>query len=1125
MVLLNLDKPELYLNTTAKNSSYKITTPGLTPFEFQQITSIEKGSNITANVGPSDGRWEIAVINSESIKVLFDPTIKHVSENIGKAFSTPPSLGENSHFIPDDVSTKAPPCIKHVSDDAGRALSEQPSFSENSLLIPNEISSAAPPPIKPAPDHIGRALPKEPCFTENSHLISDDVSTKAPPHIVTLASPTTSEVTPIISANTSSTKVSQVSPNVPSTSTKAGILFNALQKTLSPNVITVSSVQKESVNSTVISNENPAVLSETSTRRVTRNNVSLALGKRTLVLTKVTASATPATAVKPTTTLKAKSPKSADKMTSVLKSCTFNPFGLKNNSFDEPPVPKADHPVPKADHPVSVDTAESDVDVINLDSDDDLPLAVTKTVIDQASLIVKNQSEIAVTNTTKIPETPIIPSDKEVNQNQESDYSVEFLSDDEAAVVSALIGEEEDSNSSINESRCFTTMSESSMMKLSKNTGLYGKDLFRCGNQNCKYSLENSSEFKDHLAICENAKEQNKLCCFHCNRKFKHNIGLLEHVRMHGTHRYQCNICFYLSHSSQSVVCHMRKAHKTTVTHVVPVNPFKTNDDTDFFIVKASENIATSKGKRKKPGPKAYVAPVPVVQPETPTKSKKNSFGPDEIDNLPWNPILTYEINCAVCGFGTKVRSNMLRHLQMHSNEIAVPSVAPINPVPHLESNEMHFDKMANLALSSNIDRLPQVRSSDKKDKSDLAKPFVHPNNVPQFIPEKERFVCGSKSCCYISVDEMMLRYHWEALHREETVYHCTHCGEHVSEGNRALSTAHIASHLRLHEESLIGCEHCSFIHPQTRVVERHSLEAHGRSSSRCLRSLPGAPGVPGTSPAASDPGEMELRSWHCSLCPTKTTFKSDIVTHCKNVHSARNQYKCALCPFGYSTRNTFDAHFAAKHPGRPVDIQTIYTRGDEQLPVDNSPLWWKQRKRGSTFTEELPSSPEPNKLEQPPLKKKRTSLEAGEIVKIKEEKLDYDLEILSVSTPKKKVDEIKIVPNTKLLNSQLSLLKTSLDTIAPNTVQEKVTNLLAQNIKKLNPPPKVAEEIIPIKKEFPSTNTNTSSPVNHNIIQILPSFGEPKEDQFSCPFCEKFTSKSSPEMRIHFYEEMNYRP
>lgn len=44
---------------------------------------------------------------------------------------------------------------------------------------------------------------------------------------------------------------------------------------------------------------------------------------------------------------------------------------------------------------------------------------------------------------------------------------------------------------------------------------------------------------------------------------------------------------------------------------------------------------------------------------------------------------------------------NIIRHLQMHLDEKAVPDTAPVNPVPCLEKNEKMFDKMINLAASS----------------------------------------------------------------------------------------------------------------------------------------------------------------------------------------------------------------------------------------------------------------------------------------------------------------------------------------------------------------------------------------------------------------------------------------
>lgn len=47
------------------------------------------------------------------------------------------------------------------------------------------------------------------------------------------------------------------------------------------------------------------------------------------------------------------------------------------------------------------------------------------------------------------------------------------------------------------------------------------------------------------------------------------------------------------------------------------------------------------------------------------------------------------------------MRTNLIRHLQFHSQEKAVPETAPVNPVPCLEKNEKMFDKMINLASSS----------------------------------------------------------------------------------------------------------------------------------------------------------------------------------------------------------------------------------------------------------------------------------------------------------------------------------------------------------------------------------------------------------------------------------------
>jgi hypothetical protein len=115
----------------------------------------------------------------------------------------------------------------------------------------------------------------------------------------------------------------------------------------------------------------------------------------------------------------------------------------------------------------------------------------------------------------------------------------------------------------------------------------------------------------------------------------------------------------------------MRIKHNVTNTITTPVVPNKINPEVDEFVLR----------------------PVP-------TRDKK-VFGPEEIDQLPKRYIFNSDVKCALCSYSTKVRTNLVRHLQFHSAEKSVPDIAPVNPVPCLDKNEKMFDKMTNLAISS----------------------------------------------------------------------------------------------------------------------------------------------------------------------------------------------------------------------------------------------------------------------------------------------------------------------------------------------------------------------------------------------------------------------------------------
>lgn len=68
----------------------------------------------------------------------------------------------------------------------------------------------------------------------------------------------------------------------------------------------------------------------------------------------------------------------------------------------------------------------------------------------------------------------------------------------------------------------------------------------------------------------------------------------------------------------------------------------------------------------------------------------------------------------------------------------------------------------------------------------------------------------------------------------------------------------------------------------------------------------------------------------------------------------AGEQYKCALCTYKDSEKDTFTTHFEEKHPGHNVDIINVfYKKDDSDLnkkydnePFDTTPLWQRDRQR-----------------------------------------------------------------------------------------------------------------------------------------------------------------------------------
>ena len=189
---------------------------------------------------------------------------------------------------------------------------------------------------------------------------------------------------------------------------------------------------------------------------------------------------------------------------------------------------------------------------------------------------------------------------------------------------------------------------------------------------------------------------------------------------------YQCGVCRVNLVTLAIVKRHLKFVHK----------------EKDFVVTSTTENgisyyVVNIAKKEKKEMPKRKLI-APSLATETLTKRR---FWPQEINQLPINPILDQLVYCAMCEFSTKVRLNMVRHLQLHAEQQPVAQTAPVNPVPHLETNEKHFDRMVNLASSSLVSR-PSERPAER------TIPAVHVTSevaakYPRHISARQRNTCG----------------------------------------------------------------------------------------------------------------------------------------------------------------------------------------------------------------------------------------------------------------------------------------------------------------------------------------------------------------------------------------------
>lgn len=653
-----------------------------------------------------------------------------------------------------------------------------------------------------------------------------------------------------------------------------------------------------------------------------------------------------------------------------------------------------------------------------------------------------------------------------------------------------------------------------------KITGVKNIDLFKCFK--CDTSYENGLLFKQHLSSC--VKGENFSCKI-CEKAFRHVSPYVEHLKTHGIVRYSCEFCSYRTARSTEVKLHVINKHKVSEIYLVPVDPLKNNADIDFFIC-----------TNKKPSE----TPCEIVMPKT-TVANSNLYTPNDIDRLPRNSIYFKDVECALCPFKTKVRTNIIRHLQQHKSDNTVPEVCPVNPVPCLTTNEKYFNKMKNLACSSHI---------EKSDVINISETMKSENELPKFITESKRYVCGIVGCTYLTVNEDMLRHHYLALHAEETCYICPHCPNNLEKFTGAINIDKIISHLKLHDVRLYKCPYCNYHKSQKHIVERHVTDKHPLSLNQVVVVREDT-----NSPSKISKRESKSKSWACGLCNYTAYDKVEIVKHTSDEHGLKSQYKCSLCQYRCSYKNGFTNHFAARHTGCPVKIISVYKKiepdadqiniSQEQMTsIDTTPLWLKgntglRHIRGILLEEESVENVKQN-LGKPRISPKRRKISAT----CTSESLNAGIGEVTLSKTKKKaqtVEPSKAFEASPERNEILITGKRSSSTKIDNKKDHtsgppKKPKLFSYDLTELTE--------ISIHKTSAKTKTNgVSSNAANDIICLVSSdddepssilsnlppllnestYGQPVDNKFCCSFCEVFSTTNEGEMFGHLCNELQY--
>lgn len=417
---------------------------------------------------------------------------------------------------------------------------------------------------------------------------------------------------------------------------------------------------------------------------------------------------------------------------------------------------------------------------------------------------------------------------------------------------------------------------EKKVSEMIKHTGFCGQELNACGVEKCNSRYSDPVKLNLHLLKHHSVSSYK---CFHCVERFKTAHDLISHIKTHGRHRYLCFLCDAKSHFLKMMIVHVQHDHKSSDVILTYLHPKKRDIHNDLVVI-CPQNVTQQQLQD-------YINKIldedeaDVTQKTVLTTGKKK-FTPAEIDQLPAGEIFTEDLLCSNCDYATKIRKNMMRHLQKHLD-------------PQVEG------RMAVASPTLGVDSSPTFPTEGKPDKA---------TEPTQIEPEK-LYQCGiCKFECEPLVSEF--RTHLYRVHRHEKVYKCTHCGIIVNNGFLCIDK--IVNHLKLHREKLYKCSECEYYRDEKYLIPQHLKQNHAGVAGACVVTI------------REKAAQEDDQEWQCDLCETIRRSREEMVAHMTGDHKLSDkQYKCSYCSYKSSEHDSFKVHFAESHPKCEILIISLF--------------------------------------------------------------------------------------------------------------------------------------------------------------------------------------------------------